>query len=133
MSERWRDEFSGTTMVYRMTPGEIDCSQCDYDVNMQCETRPKDVRAIREERRDKGLKPRRLRFEELQNELLVILGPEMSARDAVIELERLIQHFKSGGMLCGRDSSGEDVYESVGPKRRRWRESSSAKSMISII
>ena len=106
MSDGWRDAFSGTTMVYRMTPEELDCCQCDSDVNLQIETRAQDVRAVREERRDKGCKPRKLRFGELHNELLVILGPGMSANDAITVLERLIKTFRSSGMLCGRDSSG---------------------------
>ncbi|MBI3699181.1 MAG: hypothetical protein HY242_01870 [Afipia sp.] len=122
MSDGWRDTFIGTTMVYRMTPKELDCSQCDYDVNLQIETRPQDVRAMREERHDEGHKPRKLRFGELHNELLVVLGPGMSANEAVAALERLIENFKSTGMLCGRDGSGEYVNERVRAKSRRSRE-----------
>ena len=121
MSDGWRDDFNGTTMVYRLSPGEdIDSSQCDYDVAMQCESRPKDVRAIREELRDKGQKRAKPRFTELHNELLITLGPGMSANDAVSEMERLIKHFKRYGMCCGRNSAEEYVIETVGKNSRRF-------------
>ena len=118
-----RGFFHGTTMVYRVTPRDefgIDCCQCDYDVSMEVDSRPQDARAIREEARGKGKKPRKLRYDELQNELLVILGPGMSANGAVSQLERLIKVFRERGMLCGRDSTEEYVMETVGKDARRY-------------
>jgi hypothetical protein len=59
--------------------------------------------------------PKKTKFAEvpdnhLADELLVAFGPELSAKDAVAALERLIADIKHAGLLIGRGPRREDVY-----------------------
>lgn len=86
----WNGEaFHGTTVCYAATPDDDTAFQCDYVFGILFESRPTEVRALREERRRAGKTVRKLPSDRLHNELMVAFGPDMSAKDAVTTLRRL--------------------------------------------
>jgi hypothetical protein len=85
--------------------------QSDYDLQTLFESDPQEVRAFRESRRRAAAKVRSLAEDKIHDELVVIFGPEMSAKDAVSTLRHLIEKYK--GLLTGRNEAGDYVMETV--------------------
>lgn len=107
------DIFAGTSIIYAVRDGDFMPVQCDYELHTLMESNPKEVRAYRQSLKRSGLKQPRLRADQLHEELVVIFGPEMSAKKALHTLEFLTRRIKAEGLLTGRDRSDDYVMETV--------------------
>lgn len=109
--------FAGTTIVYAAKDDDAFGMQCDYELSTTMAVRPKEVRAVRESRRRNGRKVKKLPDDRIRDELVVIFGPDMSAKSAVTTLKHLIKKIEKEGLLTGEDADGYDV-EYVGAAPR---------------
>lgn len=107
--------FSGTAVIYAATPDDHTSFQCDFELDTLIESRPEEVRSQRILRKQAGVMTPRTKRNQLVKELIIILGPEVSANDAVAALERLADIIRRKGMLIGRDDQEEFVVETFGP------------------
>jgi len=107
------DVFHGTTVMYAAAGDDSFGMQCDYELDTLVDARKKEVRAYRTSlvRRGKKLDP--LKDDQIQDELVVIFGPEMSARRAVETLTALAKKIEREGLLTGRDETDDYVIESA--------------------
>jgi hypothetical protein len=104
-----RDEFKGTYIVYGGTPYNTEAVfACDIMVRPYDESDHKESRAYRLKRQRAGKSVAPLRKDTLHNELMVALGPEMSAKEAVQTLRLLAKKIEQGGLLLGRTSKDGD-------------------------
>ena len=113
-SRMWNgDVFHGTAVMYAARENDFLAVQCDYELDTLSETRPREVRAYRQGQARKGAKQQRLRHDQLHNELVVIFGPEMSAKEAIRELHSLVRKIEKEGLLTGRDHTDEYIMETI--------------------
>jgi hypothetical protein len=105
------DSLAGTTVLYAAKGDESFGMQCDYNLQTLFETDPQEVRARRQSRRRTGGKVRPLAEDKIHDELVVIFGPEMSAKSALITLRHLIQKIEEEGLLTGRNEEDDYVTE----------------------
>jgi hypothetical protein len=82
----------------------------DYNIEIGSASFPKDMRAYRERAKERG-KDCLLREEALKDEAIVILGPDISAGDAISLLRRLASKIAMGGFYTGEDRSGQQKFE----------------------
>ncbi|MCK1301959.1 hypothetical protein IVB33_11045 [Bradyrhizobium sp. 24] len=114
-SRIWNGEsFAGTTVLYGAKDDDAFGMQCDYELSTLTEVSPEEVRAFRESRRRGGGKVKKLPNNRIRDELVVIFGPDMSAKSAVTTLKHLVKKIEEEGLLIGRDQADEYVVESVG-------------------
>ncbi|UPJ74100.1 hypothetical protein [Bradyrhizobium sp. 187] len=114
-SRIWNGEsFAGTTILYAAKDDGAFGMQCDYELSTLMDVNPDEVRAFRESRRRGGSKVKRLPNDRIRDELVVIFGPDMSAKSAVTTLKHLVNKIEGEGLLIGRDEADEYVIESVG-------------------
>lgn len=99
MDSRWE----GTAIIYAPSGSNTFGFSGDYDLSFQDESRPNELRGYREVRRRRGLKVNDLSDSKLRNEMLVVFGAEMSAKDALRTLEALMERIKAEGLYIGRD------------------------------
>ncbi|WP_152527646.1 MULTISPECIES: hypothetical protein [unclassified Afipia] len=87
----------------------------EYTVEITAEAfkRRKEMRAYQIERMCKGKKVKELSDLTLQDDLVVLFGPGLSAKDAIASLKQVIKNIKKGGLLVGRDPKDFDVVETV--------------------
>lgn len=109
MDSRWE----GTAIIYAGSGEKTWGFSGDYDLTFQDESCPKELRFYREDRRRRGLKVKQLNESKLRNEILVVFGAEMSAKDAVRTLEALTERIKAEGLYVGRDKDGDFIAEDV--------------------
>jgi hypothetical protein len=110
----WNGEFfHGTTVMYAAVGDDSFGMQCDYVLDTLADSRKEEVRAYRASLRLDGKQVRSLAEDRVQNELVVIFGPEMSTRSAVETLRALVKKIESEGLLIGRDEADEYVTESA--------------------
>jgi hypothetical protein len=107
------DCFHGTTACYAATPDDHTAFQCDCEFETLFESKPREVRAFREERRRNGKSIRKLGASSLRSEHIVAFGPEMSALDAVNALRRLAKIIGKNGLLIGKRKDDEYVTETA--------------------
>lgn len=88
--------------------------QCDYELATLMDMCPNEVRAVRESRRRSGAKVKMLPKDRIRDELVVIFGPDMSAKSAVRTLRHLVDKIEKEGLLTGRDEADDYVVELVG-------------------
>lgn len=114
-SRIWNGEsFAGTTILYAAKDDDSFGMQCDYELATLMDMNPDEVRAFRESRRRSGAKVKRLANDRIRDELVVIFGPDMSAKSAVRTLRRLVEKIDREGLLIGRNEADDYVVESVG-------------------
>lgn len=114
-SRIWNGEsFAGTTVLYAAKDDDSFGMQCDYELATLMDMNPDEVRAFRESRRRSGAKVKRLPNDRIRDELVVIFGPDMSAKSAVRTLRRLAEKIEREGLLTGRNEADDYVVESVG-------------------
>jgi hypothetical protein len=111
--------LTGTTVMYAAKGDDSFGMQCDYDLQTLLESDPREVRAFRESRRRAGTKLRPLAEHKIHDELVVIFGPEMSAKDAVRTLRHLIEKIEDKGLLTGRNEADDYVIEKVDGRNAR--------------
>ena len=113
-SRIWNGEsFAGTTILYAAKDDGAFGMQCDYELSTLMDVNPDEVRAFRESRRRGGSKVKRLLNDRIRDELVVIFGPDMSAKSAVTTLKHLVKKIEGEGLLIGRDEADEYVIESA--------------------
>jgi hypothetical protein len=108
-----RSVLEGTTVVYAAKGQEVSCYECDYEIRLAAATNEPEVRAARQERLDGRKSLSQLPESRVQDELLIVVGPNMSAKSFVDTLESLIRHIRSHGMVTGYDTRGRLGRESV--------------------
>ena len=102
--------FHGTAIVYAATAENHVADQHDFKIDMLAETDPSEVRA----RHLQEPKPRSLPSEKLDKQLLVVVGPQMSANDVVATLRYLASNIEKTGLLIGRDEGESYLVETAG-------------------
>jgi hypothetical protein len=107
------ESFAGTTILYAAKDDDSFGMQCDYELATLMELNPEEVRAFRERRRRAGVKVKRLPNDRIRDELVVIFGPDMSAKSAVATLKHLAKKIEQEGLLTGRDEADDYVVETV--------------------
>jgi hypothetical protein len=113
-SRIWNGEsFVGTTILYAAKDDDSFGMQCDYELATLMDLNPDEVRAFRESRRRSGVKVKRLPNDRIRDELVVIFGPDMSAKSAVRTLMHLVEKIEKEGLLTGRDEVDDYIVESV--------------------
>jgi hypothetical protein len=111
--ERWSnsDGFVGTGVVYFAHPMRhgmnVEITMSDYEINLDNETHEEQLRYARRTR----VKTSGELSDRLEDEVLVIFGPDVSPRGAIKALRRIIESIKGTGLLIGRDENGELVWE----------------------
>lgn len=107
-------EFTGTTVLYAITEDLSMAFQCDFHIDAQNESYPNETRAYRENRRKRNIAPTKLGNDRLWHEAVVLLGPEMTPKNAVAALRRLADEIEQQGMLTGRvERDGEFAGEAT--------------------
>jgi hypothetical protein len=121
----WDDgAFTGETCMYVATPAKVMWKQTSYEVPTLRsyedldEFRRNQVRAYREARKAGGKQPRELGRYQLQRELFVIPGPEMSAAEVVESLQLVIKSIRREGLVIGRDIKDEYIAEMLSGERK---------------
>jgi hypothetical protein len=101
----------GTGVTYTAYPlpigVEVGITVGDYDIDLSRETR-KDQ--LRYGRRSQSHSPAELP-DALQEEVFVVVGPDVSPGDAIKALRRIIERIKSDGLLTGSNDKGDLVWE----------------------
>ena len=77
---------------------------------MLTETNPEELRA----RHLQEPKPRALPSDKLDKQLLIVVGPQMSANDVVASLRYLASDIEKTGLLIGRDEDETYLVETAG-------------------
>jgi hypothetical protein len=111
------DSFTGTTILYAAKDDDSFGMQCDYELETLIDLNPDEVRAFRESRRRADAKVRKLSDDRVRDELVVIFGPEMSAKRAVSTLRHLADKIETEGLLTGRNEAGDYIVETVDGKQ----------------
>lgn len=109
--------FAGTTVVYAAKDDDAFGMQCDYKLSTMTATHPNEVRQVRRSRRRNGGKVKRLPDDRIRDELVVIFGPDMSAKSAVTTLKHLVKKIEKEGLLIG-EGADQYVVEYVGAAPR---------------
>jgi hypothetical protein len=108
----FQDVFHGTTAIYVIEgDGYVDFFIGDYEVSALEETWKEQVRAERLWQEQAGTTPAKLPRDSLRDQVLVAFGPEVSAEQAVVALEKAIQSITAGGLLIGTDPQGSIAWE----------------------
>ncbi len=104
VEEEWQDVFQGTGSIYAVdTTGHIDCILGDYLVEAEPETWPKQYRANRLRRARESRPVPKLPKTSLGDKVMIVFGPEVSARQAASALKRVLTDISKSGLLIGRD------------------------------
>jgi hypothetical protein len=111
-NKKWNsDGFIGTGVVYFAHPMRhgmnVEITMSDYEIDLDSETREEQLRYAR---RTQVKAPAEL-CDVLQDEVLVIFGPDVSPRVAIKALRRIIESIKGTGLLIGRNENGDLVWE----------------------
>jgi len=112
ISREWDDrlwegeELQGTYVVYSATPNNALPFVCDVDIHSLCESNIRELRAGRSVQ----AKRQAPREDTLHEEIAVIFGAGLSAKEAVATLERLALQIRKNGLLIGRARFGGDFY-----------------------
>lgn len=109
----------GTTMIYGAKGDDSFPAQCDYEIELMLESRPKQVRAYRESRIKSGQRPARLASDQLHDELFVVVGPEMTPLSVAETLEHLAARIRREGLCIGKDTDGDYVTETLDGEWKR--------------
>ena len=102
--------FSGTAIVYAATTENHVADQFDFKIDMLVETDPTEVRA----RYLQQPRPRDFPSDKLDKQLLVVVGPQMSANDVVTSLRYLASNIEKTGLLIGRYKDENYLVETAG-------------------
>jgi hypothetical protein len=133
------DVFTGTTVMYAAVGDDSFGMQCDYTLNTLEETHVDEVRAFRRSLRLEKKRVRPLAKDRVKDELVVIFGPEMTARSAVETLTALAKKIEREGLLIGRDQAYDYITETADrvPTKRdeitsddNWRETAVAADSV---
>ena len=110
------DRFVGTYVIYGAAASTTVPYPyvCDVEIEMMMESDLTQLRSHRLRCKTSGEAAPRMYHDALHHELVVIFGPEMSAKHAAITLRRLAKRIEKVGLLVGRDEDGGDfVFEKV--------------------
>ncbi|MBJ7402197.1 MAG: hypothetical protein JHD07_02400 [Bradyrhizobium sp.] len=119
-SRLWNGEGAfGTTMIYGAKGDDSFPAQCDYEIDLMVESRPKQVRAYRESRIKRGQKPATLADDQLHDELFVVVGPMMTPLSAAETLEYLAARIRREGLCIGKDTGGDYITETLDGEWKR--------------
>jgi hypothetical protein len=110
------DVFTGTTTMYAAVGDDSFGMQCDYTLDTLEDTHVDEVRAFRRSLRLGKKKVRPLAKDRVKDELVVIFGPDMTARSAVETLMALASKIEREGLLIGRDQADDYITETADPE-----------------
>jgi hypothetical protein len=93
----------------------IDGGYYHFDIHRTTDTfkMRKQMRAYRLEQRAKGKRVKTPSSLALGDEIVVLFGPDVSPKDAIEALMRVIENVKREGLDLGKDSKGNDVFEDL--------------------
>jgi hypothetical protein len=115
IADKLMDRIEGSYNVYGVGSDGSMASHIHAISTSCCFVERKELRAYRQARRQSGKSVADLGEEKLADELLVVFGPEMSARNAIAALEKLVNEIKSHGLQIGKPRPNRDVYHSEFP------------------
>jgi hypothetical protein len=104
--------FSGTAMSYAVTDDGFAYYPVDYELSSIEESYPEEMRAGLKGRTPVGRAP----VGKLQDELVILFGPSLSAKRAVELLGGLARKIERDGLVIGRDRDGDFVHEAIDGK-----------------
>jgi hypothetical protein len=107
------DKFSGTFMTYAADKWRVLPILCSVEIHSMEDSDVGETRAARWERRMAGGTVEKLRKDTLHNELVVVLGANLSAEAAVCALTKIIDSIQREGMLIGRTKDDNYAVETV--------------------
>ena len=111
-SDGYQDLFHGTTAIYSIArDGYTDFFIGDYEINATRETWREQVRAELLSQEQAGTPPAKLPRDSLRDQVLIAFGPQVSAQQAVVALEKAVQSITAGGLLIGADRQGSIACE----------------------
>lgn len=105
--------WSGTAMIYAASGNSTSCLSGDYCVSYQDESEPRDLRANRLYRRSQGQRVNKVPRSKLGNEMIIIVGANITAAKAVQTLEAVIRRIEDEGLLIGRVETGDFIHETT--------------------
>jgi hypothetical protein len=108
--------FEGTAVVYAAKGHESVCIQCDYQLKTRLNTKRLDVRAVRKAKIAEGERPPLLPDERIRDQIVVIVGSEISHRGVPLALRALAEKIEREGLSIGLDESGKSVTEQASSK-----------------
>jgi len=94
--------FSGTYTIYSATSREVNWQIADVEIRDDAQICLAELRVNRQRLKDGGLAPRVLGDNHLAHELVVVFGPDMSAKKTVKALELIVKDIKRNGLFIGR-------------------------------
>ncbi len=103
--------FEGTAVVYAAKGYESLSIQCDYQLKTSVNTKKLDVRAARKARVASGQRPPLLPDQRIRDQVVVIVGPDLSAKGVVQTLRALAEKIERQGLSTGLDEFGKNVTE----------------------
>lgn len=103
------DVFRGTYVTYGLEADGIIPMMCDLEVRTLEDSDVKTYRAHRLAQFAQNKRVPGLPHTAIKDELMIILGPDVSARLAVERLEALVENIKSKGLVIGQESEGGDI------------------------
>jgi hypothetical protein len=107
--------FEGTSVVYALSKHypAPNMFAADYLIDFERVTWPERMRATRLRRQQRGKRPHHLPHTSARHQVLVVFGPEVSPRQAVKELKRVMKNIEKDGLLTGSNEIGDLVWEPV--------------------
>ena len=113
--DRFWDEWTIEGIAFSLAASKDGCTggYYHYTLDLAGDTfeHRKKMRAYRLERIGRGKKPPKLLESTLQDEFLILFGPDISPQDAITSLTKVINHIERHGLLVGRNRRDDDIRE----------------------
>jgi hypothetical protein len=106
-----RFNFHGTYGAFLVAKDGMIDTVCNVAIEDGSVFNHEETRAYRRDLKRKGKKVPALRRDTLHDELVVVIGPKMSAASAVKRLRDVIKQIEKEGALIGYDMDGDYVFE----------------------
>jgi hypothetical protein len=106
-----RNSFHGTFGAFLVAKDGMVDTVCNVEIEDEYVFNHEETRAYRRDLKRKGKKVPALRRNTLHDELVVVIGPKMSAASAVKRLREVIERIETEGAVIGYDMNGDYVFE----------------------
>jgi hypothetical protein len=98
---------AGTAILYAAKAGYgPSLMQCDFEIHPKLEPEVRDVKAILQSRRLNRQKASEPTKHNVDDQLIVVLGPNMSAKSAVAALRSMVDEILTYGLVVGITEHG---------------------------
>jgi len=115
--DRFWDDWDLEGIAYCIAASKDGCTGGYYGYNVSLATdafeRRREMRVHRLKRAAKGKKLRELPRDTLQDDLVVLFGPDVSPNEAIASLSLDIERIRKNVLMVGRDFQDNDVKETI--------------------